>query len=51
MTLEQAKQNLDNLIAMSRLMRQEHSVLVESLQTLYKATKEKQEDKEEKRPL
>ena len=39
MTLEQALQNLDNLLANSRLTRQEHAILQTSLQLLYEGAK------------
>lgn len=47
MTLEQARNNIDGLIANSRLTRQEHVVLQQSLEMLYSAAKENQESKEE----
>lgn len=48
MNPDDAFKNLDNLISMSRLTRQEHTVLEQSLKTLYNEAKEHQEDKKEK---
>ncbi len=39
MTVEQAKQNIENLINVSRLMKQEYDALMESLKVLYDKTK------------
>lgn len=44
MTPEQAFKNIDSLIASSRLTRQEHIVLEQSLQLLYKPVEQKEEN-------
>ena len=50
MTLEQAKNNIDALIANSRMTRQEHVTLQQSLGLLFDGAKEKQEDKKDAEP-
>jgi len=50
MTLEQAKNNIDALIANSRMTRQEHVTLQQSLGLLFDGAKEKQEDKKDVEP-
>jgi len=45
MKLEEARNMIDNLMSQSRLIRQDHAILMEALNLLYTTAMDKQEEK------